>query len=110
MSVQKTYQTHAGPTEPPVAKIVRILEEPGGQRALELQVNIGGQNQKVLLSLGALEDHGLSGPVAVAALREIADALGDHREWMEHIVNAIPNEEALNGYIDRLAERLKENR
>ena len=110
MSVQKTYQTHADPAEPPVAKIVKILDEPGGQRALELQVNIGGQDQRVLLSLGALEDHGLSGPAAVEALRGVAQAVDYHREWMEHIVNAIPNEDALNGYIDRLADRLKESR
>ena len=70
-----------------------MIDQPGGKRALELQVNIEGQPRTVLLSLDALEGHGLSGPVAVEELRKIADSVDHHLEWMEHIVNAIPNEE-----------------
>lgn len=93
-----------------VAEIFNVIDEPGGKRALELRVNIEGQPRTVLLSLDALEGHGLSGLAGVEALRKIAEAVDHHRDWMEHIVNAIPNEEKMNDYIDRLAARLKGSR
>ena len=46
-------------------------------QALELQVNIEGQDHDILLPLDALNDYGLLGPAAVAELRGIREALGD---------------------------------
>ena len=47
----------------------------GKSQALELQVNIEGQDHAVLLALDALNDYGLSGPAAVKELRGIRLAL-----------------------------------
>ena len=44
-------------------------------QALELQVNIEGQDHDILLPLDALNDYGLLGPAAVAELRGIRQAL-----------------------------------
>ena len=63
-------QTHYGrpdPAEPPIAEIRKVYRPANKTAALELQVNIEGRNRTVLLTLDALEGHGLSGPVAVPA-------------------------------------------
>ena len=63
------------PTEP--YKPHTITEDRVGRelRALELLVNIEGLDRRVELSVGALKDHGLSGPAAVEELRGIRAAL-----------------------------------
>lgn len=72
-----------GASEPPIGEATGIVDSRGGTRYLELQVNIGGQPHKVWLSLGALQDQGVSGPAAAEELRGIREALGGLREAVE---------------------------
>ncbi|MXY42007.1 MAG: hypothetical protein F4160_05265 [Rhodospirillaceae bacterium] len=64
-----------GPAELPMAEVVRISGSPKGSPTLELRVNIEGRDRRFLLTLSALEGHGLSGPAAVEELRAIRAAL-----------------------------------
>ena len=73
--VQTTYPNDSRPAKPLIATIIGEAETPDGRQALELQVSIEGQDRTVLLMLHALEDHGLSGPAAVAELRGIRKLL-----------------------------------
>ena len=67
------------PSEPPLAKIVKVNRthgrRPESTPSLELQVNIEGRDHDVWLPLGALEENGLSGPAAAEELRGIRAAL-----------------------------------
>lgn len=94
----------------PMAEIVEISDLPTGLPALELRVNIEGQDHRFWLGLDALEDFGVKDQVAAKALPQAVEALVGIEERLEQILNAIPNYEDLNGYIDRLAERLSQSR
>lgn len=94
----------------PMAEIVEISDLPTGLPALELRVNIEGQDHRFWLGLDALEDFGVKDQAAAKALPQIAENLDRIEERLEQILNAIPNYEDLNGYIDRLAERLSRSR
>ena len=71
-------QSHYGrpdPAEPPIAEIRKVYRPANRNAALELQVKIEGRDRTILLTLDALEGHGLSGPAAVEELRAIRVAL-----------------------------------
>ena len=73
MSVTQTeYRDDSRPLK---AEIVEIIGQPDGRSHLVLLVNIEGQPRKVLLSLDALQDHGLTGPAAAKELRAIREQL-----------------------------------
>ncbi len=74
MSVQKTYQTHANPSEPPEAEIIEDIDLSDGRRGLALRVSIEGRDHTVALSTDALQAAGMTGPAAVELLRRIAVA------------------------------------
>ena len=75
-----TVQTDYGPPDPAEPYKPHTIEEnrvSGELRALVLRVNIAGRDRNVELTVGALQDHGLSGPAAVEELRGIRVALED---------------------------------
>ena len=60
------------PTKPPKAIVTNVLaDSQGSLSALELQVNIEGQDHKVLLPLSVLDNHGIGDQAVVNELRKI---------------------------------------
>lgn len=110
MPIQTDYQTSPGPAEMPMAEVVQISDLPNGPRALELRVSIEDREHRVRLAIDELTSHGLSGQAAADALPQAVEALVGIEARLEQILNAIPNYEDVNGYIDRLAERLSQSR
>ena len=65
------------PVEPYKPHTIEENRVSGELRALVLRVNIAGRDRNVELTVGALQDHGLSGPAAVEVLRSIQSTLED---------------------------------
>ena len=61
--------------EPPKAIIKNLIRKAGSSPDLELQVNIGGRDYRLVLPHDALRDHGIEGPAAVEELRGIRTAI-----------------------------------
>ena len=72
-----------GPSEPYKPDAVKPILGSDGKKALEPKVSIEGRPRGVLLSPDALEDFGLTGPVAVEELRGVRPELSRLRGVLE---------------------------
>ena len=66
-----------------MAEIIGVVKARDNTPCLELRVNIGDQDQRVLLAVDAIANHGMSGPAAVAELQGIRMALEKISERLE---------------------------
>jgi len=89
-AVQTEYKTQAEKTqaEIPIANPVKITEV-NGKQALELQANIGGQDQTILLTLNALDKFGLSNRAVVNELSQIRQSLDRNMQGVVSLLKQI---------------------
>ena len=100
--------TEAPIAELPEAEITDLLTLPDNSEALELRVNIAGQDQQIVLRLDALTNHVSSDQVVAKQLQKIAECQSSLVKLTRGLVLAIQDQSGTQAkYLDAISLYVK---
>ena len=96
--IQTDYQINPSSSELPEAEIIEDIDLSGGRRGLALRVKIEGRDHTFALSTDALQAAGMTGPAAVAAIRDFHQSFRTiGKQVLERLDNLAQKENAGRG-------------